>query len=193
MVDNDCPVDEIALPAAWLESTTPLEVDVGSHKGTFLVAMAQMYPDRRFLGIERQSSRVGRCLKKIARLGLANVFAVQGEGLAALREMPLRPAVIHVSFPDPWPKRRHHIRRLVNGRFLREAWECLAPGGILRLMTDDASYFRAMEDAAAGCAFFTPEPWEDGREYPLTEFQRKFESLPIYRLALRRCDSMSSS
>ena len=165
---------------------------MGSHKGTFLVAMAESNPDRRFLGVEKQSSRVDRCLKKIARLGLVNAFAVQGEGLAVLREFGIKATVIHVSFPDPWPKRRHHIRRLVDGKFLSEAWSLLEPGGMLRLMTDDEPYFRAMEAAVAGCDGFERAEWEDGRVYPPTEFQLKFVSRPVYRLALRRCDSMSS-
>jgi tRNA (guanine-N7-)-methyltransferase len=181
------------LPRPWLEQISPIEVDVGCHRGTFLVAMAQLYPERRFLGIERQRGRTEKCLGKIARLGLANAHALQGEGLLALRESGTRARVIHVSFPDPWPKRRHHVRRMVSEKFLAEAWPLIEPGGELRLMTDDASYFRAMEQAALACDGFGPAAWEDGRVYPPTQFQRKFESKPVYRLALRRCDSMSSA
>jgi tRNA (guanine-N7-)-methyltransferase len=192
MHDTESPVQVLVLPPAWAASTAPLEVDVGSHKGTFLVAMAELYPAHRFLGIEKQSSRVDRCRKKIDRLAMVNAFAVQGEGLAVLRELRLEASVIHVSFPDPWPKRRHHIRRMVGREFLVEAWHVITRGGMLRLMTDDEPYFRAMEEAAAACDGFEPVAWNDGRVYPPTEFQLKFELLPIYRLALRRCDSMSS-
>ncbi|MGH8047716.1 MAG: tRNA (guanine(46)-N(7))-methyltransferase TrmB [Chthoniobacterales bacterium] len=182
----------IELPHAWSAMNSPIEVDVGSHRGTFLVAMAQLYPDRRFLGIERQAGRVERCLKKIERLALANAFAVQSEGLAVFRELESKAAVIHVSFPDPWPKRRHQSKRLVNDRFLRDAWNCLEPQGMLRLMTDDAVYFRAMETVVEACDGFAPTEWDDGREYPPTEFQMKFTSRPVHRLALLRCASMSS-
>lgn len=185
--------DTFDLPQNWAALEAPIEVDLGSHRGTFLVAMAETYPDRRFLGVERQSSRVERCLKKIARLELPHAHAIQGEGLGVLREIGLRVRVIHVSFPDPWPKRRHHSRRLVNEEFLRDAWQVIEPGGMLRLMTDDEPYFRAMERAAAGYAGFAPISWDDGRLYPPTEFQKKFEGVKsIYRLALRRCDSQSS-
>jgi len=188
-------MDAIAVdfPPAWLELALPIEVDVGCHKGRFLAEMAQLHPERRFLGIDRQSSRVASCLKKIARLGIANVHALQGEGIGVLGELKLRVRVIHVSFPDPWPKRRHHIRRLVREGFLAEAWRALEPRGELRLMTDDEPYFRAMEREAGAARGFEPVEWEDGREYPPTEFQLKFESKPVYRLALRRCDSMSSA
>ncbi len=182
----------IGFPLAWTVPDSCLEIDIGCHRGTFLVAMAELYPERKFLGIERQPSRVERCLKKIARLGLANAHAVQGEGLAVLQESGLRVHAIHVSFPDPWPKRRHHARRLVDRKFLRDAWSILDPAGMLRLMTDDEPYFRAMERAALSCDGFESMPWDDGRLYPPTEFQMKFESKPVYRLALRRCDSMSS-
>lgn len=190
MPESVCLAD---FPAEWLASDSPLEVDVGSHRGTFLVAMAEMHRDRRFLGIERQRSRVERCLKKIHRLQLSNAFAIAGEGLAVLREAELRAEVIHVSFPDPWPKRRHHVRRLVNAAFLRDAAACLTKRGVLRLMTDDAAYFGAMQAAAGACELFERVDWDDGREYPPTEFQMKFESLPVYRLALRLCDSISSA
>ena len=193
-------IEENTLPACpnpcspeWLALGLPIEVDLGSHKGAFLVAMAELYPEHRFLGIERQTSRVDRCLKKIARLGLSHAHAVRGEGIGLMRELGLRARVVHVSFPDPWPKRRHWSRRLVNTAFLRDVWEVLEPGGVLRLMTDDEPYFRAMEEAVAAFEGFEPTAWNDGREYPPTEFQQKFEGVKsIYRLALRRCDSSNS-
>lgn len=185
--------DELVdLPAEWLSQSGPVEIDLGCHKGTFLVAMAQAEPGVRFLGIERQSSRVEKCLSKISRLGLSNAWAIRREGLGGLRLPGLR--TIHVSFPDPWPKRRHWDRRLVNAAFLKEVWEALEPGGTLRLMTDDGPYFLAMQDALARFDGFQETAWDDGREYPKTEFQKRFEaeSKPIYRVALARCDSRSS-
>ncbi len=158
--------------------------------------MARLFPDVRFLGIEQQRKRVEKTRAKIERLELPNAQVMQGEGLETLRN--LLPAgcaaVVHVSFPDPWPKRRHHSRRLVNRDFLREAWRVLAQNGTLRLMTDDEPYFVAMREAAEGFDGFRPVEWADGREYPETEFQKKFAAIakPIHRLALRRCESMSS-
>ncbi|MDD5198347.1 MAG: tRNA (guanosine(46)-N7)-methyltransferase TrmB [Terrimicrobiaceae bacterium] len=183
-------------PLEWLRSGEPLEIDLGCHKGTFVVAMARQFPCVRFLGIERQRGRVEKSRAKIERLALANARVVPGEGLETLRDLlPDGVArVVHVSFPDPWPKRRHQARRLVNRAFLDEAWRVIEPGGTLRVMTDDAPYFAAMIGVAAGFPGFREADWEDGRIYPETEFQRKFAALakPIYRLALRRCDSMSS-
>lgn len=175
----------------------PVEIDLGCHRGRFVVAMAEVYPETRFLGIERQAGRVLRGQAKLTRLGLANARIIAGEGLEMLRDtLPASVAsVIHVSFPDPWPKRRHWDRRLVNVDFLHAAARALAPGGTLRLMTDDAPYFRAMEVTVAGEPGWTPVPWEDGRVYPETEFQKKFVATgqPIYRLALRRGAAIASA
>lgn len=183
----------IEFPESWLKRPEPIEIDVGCHRGTFLVAMAEKFPDIRFLGIERQASRVARCVSKIDRLGLRNAHAVQCEGIDALAGMGGVRA-IHVSFPDPWPKRRHWDRRLVNESFLEAAWKLLEPGGVLRLMTDDEPYFRAMEASIARTSGFRGESWDDGREYPETEFQKKFAAAakPVYRVAIARCESMSS-
>lgn len=180
------------VPAGWLASgAPPLEIDIGCHKGTFLVAMAAAWPERNFFGIDRQSSRVERCLSKAARLGLANVAAAFGEGLETVaRQLPARCVdVIHVLFPDPWPKRRHHARRLVNQAFLTEAARVLKTGGFLRLMTDDAAYFGAMREAAG--AWVTVE---DPRDYPATEFEKKFRAvgMAIYALTVRPPQATSS-
>lgn len=181
------------LPDGWLRGDDPIEIDLGCHKGAFLVEMAARFPGSRFLGVERQSSRVERCLAKIKRLGLANAWAIRSEGLGALSLKNVD--VIHVSFPDPWPKRRHWSRRLVNQRFLDDAWATLKPGGVLRIMTDDEPYFRSIESAVSGSSAFEPIAWDDGRDYPPTEFQKRFLGIgkPIYRLALARCEASSSS
>lgn len=175
------------IPEDWFApGAPPLEVDFGSHRGVFLTGMAQLHAGRNFLGIERQAERVRKTLGKIKRLGLPNAWAVQGEGTTALREgLPAGSvAVLHVSFPDPWPKRRHASRRLVNAEFLREAWRVLRPDGVLRLMTDNEPYFRQMEEAVR--PLWPEVPW-DG-ETVATSFELTFRGLgqEPFRLAVRR-------
>jgi tRNA (guanine-N7-)-methyltransferase len=150
--------------------------------------MARRYPGRNFLGIERQAERVAKTGKKIAALQLTNAAVVCAEGLEALRGLPEACADhIHVLFPDPWPKRRHHSRRLVQKGFLDRCHEILNPGGLLRLVTDDESYAQAMRGVAAEDARFSRLS-QDDREYPLTEFQKKFlaDGRPFFSLLLRR-------
>lgn len=170
--------EEILIPAAWFEpDAPPLEVDFGCHRGMFLLGMAGKYPEGNFLGIERQPSRVEKCLKKIRRNGLPNALAVQGESTAALsRWLPDRSvSTMHVSFPDPWPKRRHASRRLVTEIFLEEIVRILRPGGVLRLMTDDAAYFSGMRKLTRGT--WEELPWEDGVDRPVTAFEKRFLEL----------------
>ena len=166
------------LPAEWLShEAPPLEVDFGCHRGLFLIGMAQRYPDINFLGIERQPARVARCLAKIARLGLSNAHAVSGEGTLILRELLPDSCVdvLHVSFPDPWPKRRHASRRLVDASFLAEVRRILRSDGSLRIMTDDESYFDAICQLTA--SGWREIDWENGRDHVHTSFEKRFLAL----------------
>lgn len=167
-----------AIPPSWLApGAPPLEVDFGCHRGAFLLAMASADATRNFLGIERQSARVDTCNKRIRRRELPNAFAVRGEGAQALRDFlpDASVQILHVSFPDPWPKRRHEGRRLVKGEFLREAARVLRPDGILRLMTDDAAYFAEM--VAYTKSGWSEVAWDDGIARPMTTFETTFRKL----------------
>lgn len=181
---------DLAVELIWQDSSLPLELDVGCHRGAFIVEMAQRYADVRFLGIERQRGRVERCQSKITRISLPNAQVIQGEGLESACKLLGSRSVskIHVSFPDPWPKRRHSVRRMVNHQFLEQAHYLLNAEGELRLMTDDAPYFEAMRMAVDAMPdHWLPISWEDGREVAETEFQRKFaaKGLVPFRLAVR--------
>lgn len=177
------------LPAGWAKAgAPPLEIDVGCHKGLFLSAMAALHPDRHFLGIERQSDRVERTRRKIRAGALANAAVVRADGAEALRALPAACAdVIHVLFPDPWPKRRHAARRLVQSAFLADCARVLRDSGMLRLVTDDASYAAEMQAAADESPLFSRG--DDARDYPATEFQKKFAAAgrPVFTgIFLRR-------
>jgi tRNA (guanine-N7-)-methyltransferase len=176
------------LPRSWLgPGRRSLEIDVGCHKGRFLVEMASKYPSANFLGIERQGQRVAKARKKICQLALSNAAVVRGDGLEVLSQLPDGCAdYLHVLFPDPWPKRRHEGRRLVRARFLCEALRILRPHAIVRLVTDDADYARAIQSQTAAMAEF--ELVQDGRDYPQTEFQIRFlaDARLIHALAARR-------
>lgn len=165
-----------------------VEVDLGCAKGVFIAGLAAVEKETAFIGIEAQAHRVRSTGKKIHRLALENALVVQGECFTTVKEWfsPESVDVFHVSFPDPWPKRRHHGRRLVNPAFLEVVFRALKPGGSLRLQTDDEPYFRWMEQAVGTFGSYDAIPWDDGRVYPQTEFQARFEAegLPIYRQAL---------
>jgi tRNA (guanine-N7-)-methyltransferase len=177
------------LPAGWHGiGSRPLEIDMGCHKGRFLVAMAQRCPASNFLGVERQRERVEKARKKIVLHGLGNAEVLHGDGLEILERLPEACAnCVHVLFPDPWPKRRHKIRRMVGGRFLLEVLRILKVRGVVRLVTDDGAYARAMGTCAAQIRAFQPRE-SNLHHYPPTEFQIKVlaDARPVYELAFER-------
>jgi tRNA (guanine-N7-)-methyltransferase len=168
----------------------PLEIDLGSGEGSFIRAMAARHPERSFLGIERLLGRVRKVCRAIAREGLTNARIVRIENAYALRYLlPLGTvSVAHVGFPDPWPKRYHQRRRLIQDGFMEALHGILVEGGELRIKTDDLPYFQWMEKAFARAKGYERLDWPDDPDYPITDFERRFvaQGLPIYRARLRK-------
>jgi tRNA (guanine-N7-)-methyltransferase len=178
------------LPDGWgNEDSRPLEIDVGCHKGLFLFEMAQRYPDRNFLGIERQAKRVSRTQGKIVRNDLPNAAVVHLEAFEGLSKLPEGSvSCLYVSFPDPWPKRRHASRRLVQDRFLLACAHCLKVEGLLRIATDDPPYaLWIAEKLDNASSFFATVEEATLPPLPATEFEKKFvaQDKPIHRFARR--------
>ncbi len=167
----------------------PLEVDIGCGDGAFAVAQAVRFPERNFIGLEKLAGRVWRGCKKASRLGLTNVRFLRIESSYALQY--LLPAgsveMVHLLFPDPWPKSKHRRRRMVTPEFLTLVHRLLAPEGRLRIVTDDKKYFDAI------CAVISPEifaesPAVPAEEFPITTFEKHFlaDGAAIHRLVLRK-------
>ena len=166
----------------------PLEIDLGCGDGSFLVDMAQHYPERNFLGIERLLGRVRGVCKRIQELGLTNVMVLRLESQYTL-EYLLAPATVsrlHLLCPDPWPKARHHKRRLVQQEFLHILHQALIPGGEFLFKTDHLEYnewvLEQMDNfnKANPEKSFTQIAWpiesaQGGFFYPKTDFQRLWE------------------
>jgi len=170
----------------------PLQIDLGSGDGAFLLRMAALHPEENFIGVERLLGRIRKTARKAARARACNVRLMRIESHYFLQYLlpPASATVVHVMFPDPWPKKRHHNRRLVQPGFLNVAHGALRPGGELRLTTDDLPYFEHMREVFAPHPGFREEPWSPGDDYPQTDFARLFRSQgqPIYRALLRRVD-----
>jgi len=166
----------------------PVEVDLGCGDGTFLAAMAEQNPDRNFLGIERLRGRVGSVCRKIARSNLENVRILRMENSYAVAQLLPASAIsaFHVLFPDPWPKRRHHRRRLFSAEFFDAIDRALEWNGLLHLATDDADYFRSIYKMITTKPSFSIS--KEPIEFPMTAFEQKLAAngAPIQRLLLRK-------
>lgn len=154
----------------------PLEVELGSGDGSFLVEYARQNPSHNFIGVERLLGRIRKTDRKARRAGLANLRGVRIESSYFLeRLLPLHSAsALHIYFPDPWPKRKHRRHRLVNERFPELAHQALAPGGQVFLRTDDADYFEQMLAVFAGRNDFRPTETPEILSSVITDFEKDF-------------------
>jgi len=167
-----------------------IECDFGASKGKFLSESAVLNPSVFFAGIEGLSDRVKRANRKIERQGIRNAALWRGWGKESLDELVPDGFLdtLHVSFPDPWPKRRHWFRRLVNVEFLEVAVKKLKPAGSLRLQTDHLGYFASMKQQLTLHGGWIEMDWEDDLVRPVTEFETIFRAKgdPIGRIVVRR-------
>jgi tRNA (guanine-N7-)-methyltransferase len=170
----------------------PLEVDLGSGDGTFLIDLARQNPERNFLGVERLLGRVRKTCRKAERAGLSNVRVLRLESAYTAEWLLERGMVdrLHLLFPDPWPKKRHHKNRLVNAAFLKVVASLLAEGGEFCFKTDHPGYYEWVVEHVEESGLFDELPWnDDDEEYPLTDFERQWlgegKSIQKLRLGLR--------
>ncbi len=125
-------------------SPPPLELEIGTGKGTFLVEAASRNPTVRYIGVEFAKAYWRYAADRCRRHGLENVRIVYIEAGAFVRQLVPDGCLrqVHIYFPDPWPKKRHHKRRLIQEGFLRDLHRTLQPGGLIRLATDHEDYYR---------------------------------------------------
>ena len=125
----------------------PLHIEVGAGKGTFLLNQAKTHSDINFLGIEWARKYYRYTVDRIGRWGLTNVRIIRTEAASFIAEFVPDDSVecFHIYFPDPWPKKRHHKRRFLCPVNLEQLRRCLKTGGQLRIATDHAEYFEAIE------------------------------------------------
>ena len=124
----------------------PVEVELGIGKGRFLIDSAQRRPQVNFFGVEWARKYLRIALERCEKRGLTNVRLVRADAREFVEFFLPADSVqaFHLYFPDPWPKKRHHKRRLFDDAFLREVTRALRVGGQLRLATDHEEYFEVM-------------------------------------------------
>ncbi len=188
-LETQLPALTVALPAGgarWapaalrLAGTRAVWVEIGFGAGEHLARQAREHPDVTHLGVEPYRPGVAALLAKVAAEGLTNVRVVVDDARLVLAALPDAAVErIHVLFPDPWPKRRHHKRRLVNRTTVADAARALVAGGELRLASDDAGYLTWMlsatraEPRLAWCARRAADWRERPPDWPPTRYEAK--------------------
>ena len=159
----------------------PLEIDLGCGDGDFLVGMAEHFPERNFLGVERLIGRIEKTEKAIKQRGLTNARVLRLESLYTIAWLLPEHSVskLHLLCPDPWPKKKHEERRLVRMPAFHEALKrVLIPDGEFLLKTDDTPYFEnALESIGARTDFKRLDWQEDAFFYPKTGFELQWLAL----------------
>jgi len=173
----------------------PRTLEIGFGNGENLASLARAHPERDFLGVEVHRPGVGRLLRELEAGQLTNVRLICHDALEVVAAQI--PAgwlqEILIFFPDPWPKKRHHKRRLVQGAFAQRLASRLAVGGVLRIATDWQPYALEMLSTLAGIAELHNLAPDDTfvappAERPPTRFERRGARLghEVYDLAFRR-------
>ena len=167
----------------------PLVLEIGSGMGETTAAIAEAHPETDFIAVEVHGPGVGSLLNRIEQHELSNVRVIRHDAVDVLQRMVSDGALaaVHLFFPDPWPKKRHHKRRLVQPEFAALAARKLAPGGVLHAATDWQDYASHMQEV------FSREPLLERAsvgfvERPGTKFETRGVRLghPIVDLYFRR-------
>lgn len=158
--------------------TAPLILEIGFGNGETLVEQAALHPEWDFLGIEVHEPGIGHCLLKAEEAGIGNLRIINHDAIEVLTHQvpPGSLARLNLYFPDPWPKKRHHKRRIVNPSFLDLVADRLAAGGALHIATDWANYAEHIDEVLSRSDRFTcSERREHDGNAPLDRPQTKFE------------------
>ena len=177
----DLPDAELNLDQAFGRQA-PRTLEIGFGMGDSLLGLAANHPEQDFIGVEVYPPGIGSFLLRVERAGLTNVRVICADAVEVLTRHlpPARLDRLLVLFPDPWPKKRHHKRRLVNAQFLDLAARVLAPGRRLQIATDWADYAMAIGEILPTCPAFAPaetEPESTATERLKTKYERRGQRL----------------
>ena len=191
--------EAISKPIDWTilyGNDHPVELEIGMGKGTFLTEQAKSRTDVNFFGIEWANWFWRYASDRLRRNDCVNARTIRAEAGFFLREfVPAESlSVIHIYFPDPWPKARHNKRRLIQPAFMPLVERVLVRGGLLQIVTDHQDYFQQIEPTVKGSNleiidYNRPGSAGDG-EFVGTNFERKYrrEGRPFYAIAGRKAE-----
>ena len=194
MTAVDIDLNLVSVPLRWHEvfgRDVPTEVEIGSGKGRFLLELAAQHSERNFLAVERAGKYHALCCQRTVKRRLGNVrllrttaadllFRLLGEGSVAS---------LYVLFPDPWPKKRHHKRRLITPEVMAAVARILEPDGRLLIKTDHADYAAVIRSVLTNVPGLEPiDASLAFADLPLSGFEHKYkvEGRPIHSFAMHR-------
>jgi len=156
----------------------PVVLEIGFGDGETLVRQAAAHPELNFLGVEVHEPGVGHCLIAARAAGATNLRLIRHDAVEVLQQQIVAGSLARVNlyFPDPWPKKRHHKRRIVQQAFVELLADRLAPGGTLHIATDWQDYAGQIDQVLGQCPYFEcMERREHAGDRPLDRPQTKFE------------------
>ena len=169
------PGDAVLDLAALFGRDAPCTLEIGFGNGDHLAARAQAEPERNFLGVEVHRPGIGHLLRAAAAGELDNLRVIEDDAVEVLRTRiaPAALAEVQILFPDPWPKKRHHKRRLIQPEFAALVATCLSGGGRLHLATDWAPYALHMREVLDACSRYSPLGSDAPVGRAVTRFERR--------------------
>lgn len=198
-------IDEVIVPPpqpgqkldflAMFGDSRQIEMEIGSGKGGFLLNRARALPDRGFLGIEYANKFFLYAADRMVRWQVTNIRLMRTDArhLVIHHLPPACLEIMHIYHPDPWPKKRHHKRRLIQPEFISAAVDALVPGGRIAIQTDHDEYFDhicrvvAQEPRLVEVPFDVPEAGViEGRVQTNFEIKYLRQGRTIHQIALRR-------
>jgi tRNA (guanine-N7-)-methyltransferase len=164
----------------------PLEIELGCGDASFLIEYTQRHPDRNFIGVERLLGRIRKLDRKGRCAGLTNLRGVRIESSYFLQYLlpPRSASALHIYFPDPWPKKKHHKYRLINEPFPEIACTALVPGGVIYFRTDNEAYFAQITEVFGASRKFQQVETPVELAELLTDFEREFLARGIRTLRM---------
>lgn len=170
----------------------PTMMEIGFGMGEVTAAIAAAHPEWNFIAVDVFAAGVGALLKRLDEGSLDNVRVIQHDAVAVMQHMIPESSLIglNIFFSDPWPKKRHHKRRLIQPDFIRLASSRLQPGGTLHLATDWQNYAEQMLEVLSGESALanTTQGYADRGERPLSKFEQRGQRLGhgVWDLVFRR-------
>lgn len=171
----------------------PFYLEIGSGKGQFLLDMAKKFPDKFFIGVERNVTCSGITCKKLVDNEITNAKLMYIDAEVLMKEVKDDSIEsIFLNFSDPWPKKRHHKRRLTAESYLNNYYRVLKNGGRLIIKTDNVDLFAFTVENIGNSKFKVISQTDDYQEYDdfdtMTEYEKSFrdDGVPIHRIVLEK-------